>query len=71
MQDVDYSSLSWRKASKSTNQGGNCVEVANLPDGGFAVRNSRFPDGAVLTFTAGERDAFLDGVKRGEFDRAE
>ncbi len=33
------------------------------------LRNSRDPDGPVLVFTAGEWDAFVAGVKRGEFDR--
>ena len=32
------------------------------------LRNSREPD-AVLVFTAPEWDAFVEGVKRGEFDR--
>jgi hypothetical protein len=33
------------------------------------LRNSRDPDGPVLVFTAPEWDAFVEGVKRGEFDR--
>jgi Domain of unknown function (DUF397) len=55
----------WRTAKKSG--GGNCVEVA--PDSGLvAVRDSKDRDGPVLRFTATEWDAFLDGVRRGEFD---
>ena len=48
--------------------------VQRLRGGGFCgdcvpLRNSRDPDGPVLVFTAPEWDAFVEGVKRGEFDR--
>lgn len=58
--------LDWRKASASAN--GNCVEVAPLPDGGVAVRDSKDRSGAVLGFTRQEWVAFLDGMGKGEFD---
>jgi hypothetical protein len=57
----------WRKSSKSRAQG-NCVEVAPLPTGTIAVRNSRHPDGPALIFTQDEMTAFVDGAKAGEFD---
>lgn len=60
--------LTWRKASRSSAQGQNCVEVADLPDGGRAVRDSKHPGGPVLRFTPGEWTAFVAGVKDGEFD---
>jgi hypothetical protein len=44
--------LTWRKASRSGGTGGNCVEVAALPDHGRAVRDSKNPDDAVLLLTA-------------------
>ena len=59
----------WRKSTYSGVQG-NCVEVAALADGGFAVRNSRFPEGPALIFTAAELTAFVAGAKDGEFDGA-
>ena len=59
----------WRKSTYSGVQG-NCVEVAPLEDGGFAVRNSRFPEGPALVFTAAEMTAFVAGVKDGEFDES-
>jgi Domain of unknown function (DUF397) len=51
-----------------SSQGGECVEVAMLSDGGWAVRDSKDPQGGVLLFTAAEWSAFLDGAKTGEFD---
>jgi hypothetical protein len=57
----------WRKSRRSDGSG-NCVEVALLQGGGRAVRDSKDPDGSVLRFTAGEWDAFIGGVKDGEFD---
>lgn len=58
---------SWRKSSYS-NPSGNCVELAEIPSGLIAVRNSREPDGAVLYYTRPELDAFIRGAKKGEFD---
>jgi hypothetical protein len=57
--------LTWMKSSHSGGQGGNCVEVAALPDGGRAVRDSKDSGGPVLVFTPGEWEAFLRGVKQG------
>lgn len=57
--------LVWRKSTESLN--GDCVEIAPLP-GGVAVRDSKNPDGAMLTFTRSEWRAFLAGVSKGEFD---
>lgn len=48
--------------------GGSCVEVAALPDGRVAVRNSNHPDAGTVLFTRAEMHAWLKGVKTGEFD---
>jgi hypothetical protein len=58
----------WIKSSLSFSNG-NCVEVASLPEGEIGVRNSRDSEGPVLRFTSDEWDAFLGGVRNGEFDR--
>ncbi|MBY8885575.1 DUF397 domain-containing protein [Streptomyces sp. PTM05] len=57
----------WKKSARS-NPGGNCVEVAALPQGGFAVRNSRHPEGPALVYTHAEIEAFIGGAKDGDFD---
>lgn len=58
----------WTKSSLSY-ANGNCVEVADLPEGAVGVRNSRDAAGPVLAFTPDEWHAFLGGVRNGEFDR--
>ena len=67
-EDRDLSRASWFKSSFSNGQGGNCVEHAKLPDGSRAVRHSRDPEGPALVFTPGEWEAFIRGVRNGEFD---
>ncbi|MGH3778541.1 MAG: DUF397 domain-containing protein [Pseudonocardiaceae bacterium] len=57
----------WRKSSYSNGNGGDCVEVADLPDGGRGVRDSKDPTGPALMFTATEWAAFTAGVRAGEF----
>jgi hypothetical protein len=67
---MDVNSAAWRKSSYSGGNGGACVEVAVLPDGDLAVRDSKDPDGARLAFTADQWAAFTAGVKDGEFEVA-
>ena len=67
MKAGDLGPVEWRK-SRESNPSGNCVEVAALPDGSVAVRNSRQPEGPALVYTRAEIAAFLTGVRNGEFD---
>ena len=59
--------VTWQKSARS-NPSGNCVECAALPDGGVAVRNSRDPEGPALLYTPAEIEAFILGVRDGDFD---
>ena len=63
----DLSGAVWRKSSYSSVDG-QCVEVARLDDGGWAVRNSREPEKEPHIFTDGEFAAFRAGIKDGEFE---
>jgi hypothetical protein len=55
----------WIKSSLSY-ANGNCVEVY-FADTAVMVRNSKDPDGPVLTFTVEEWEAFIGGCINGEF----
>ncbi|MGP3737560.1 DUF397 domain-containing protein (plasmid) [Streptomyces sp. GDS52] len=59
--------VTWVKSRRSAIEG-NCVELAVLPGGSVAVRNSREPDGPALIYTRAEMAAFLEGARSGEFD---
>ena len=58
--------LHWFKSSFSA--AGNCVEVAHLPGGGVAVRDSKDRAKTPHVYTHPEWEAFLAGAKNGEFD---
>jgi len=57
----------WRKSSRSSSQGQNCVEVAtNLP-GIVAIRDSKNPDGVELVVSVEGWRALTTRIKAGEF----
>ncbi|MGI5323613.1 DUF397 domain-containing protein [Actinomadura nitritigenes] len=56
------SELVWRKASRSTAEGDNCVEVAD-GTGVVAVRDSKDPDGPMLVLSRGEFRHLTDAIK--------
>jgi hypothetical protein len=59
--DHDDVTTPWRKSSYS-NTGANCVEVARTCGGKVAVRDSKNPDGAALSFSLDEWNAFITQV---------
>jgi hypothetical protein len=70
MAALDTSNAQWRKSTKS-GANGNCVEVAtNLLDTQNVVllRDSKNPDAGVFAFNRGEWEAFIGGVREGEFN---
>jgi hypothetical protein len=58
----------WQKSSFSGNGNNNCVEMAPLPTGEIAVRNSRDPNGPTLIYTQTEVEALIRGARKGDFD---
>ena len=67
MPATELQAVTWRKSRRS-NSSGNCVEFAALPTGGFAMRNSRHPEGPALVYTHAEIEALILGAKDGDFD---
>jgi Domain of unknown function (DUF397) len=64
---IDLSRAAWRKASRSSTNGG-CVEIAaNLP-GVVAVRDSKRPEGAAHVVSRAAFAAFLADARAGRYD---
>jgi hypothetical protein len=53
----------WRKSSYSGNGGADCVEVARSLPGVVAVRDSKNPDGPILTFSRDEWASFITRLR--------
>jgi hypothetical protein len=47
---VDLSTAKWRKSSRSSGNGGDCVELARIADT-VAIRDSKDPEGPKLLLT--------------------
>ncbi|MEV0269917.1 DUF397 domain-containing protein [Hamadaea sp. NPDC050747] len=56
----------WRKSTRSGGSA-NCVEFAHQ-GATVGIRDSKNPDAAVLEFPADVWNAFVAGIKAGEFD---
>lgn len=67
MHETDAEGLCWRKSSYSGGEGGSCVEVAEARDGGRYLRDTKDRGRPAHYFTPGEWNAFVHGVKAGEF----
>jgi Domain of unknown function (DUF397) len=64
---IDLSQAVWRKARRSSHNGG-CVEIAaNLP-GMTAVRDSKRPEGGAHVVDRAAFAAFLADIKNGRYD---
>ncbi|GAA1785169.1 DUF397 domain-containing protein [Actinomadura chokoriensis] len=64
----DLRDAAWRKSSYTGQEGGTCVELANL-NATVGVRDSTDPDGPVLQFGRDAVAGLLRRVKSGELDR--
>ena len=61
--------MKWRKASYSTANGGDCVEVARVPGAGrVAARDSKHPRGPQLEYTAAAWRRLLADIRLGRYD---
>jgi hypothetical protein len=58
-------SRSWKKSSRSGT--GSCVEVRLTETGDVQVRDSKDPEGPALSFAPAEWDAFVTGIRTGDF----
>ena len=59
---VDLSRAAWRKSTRSSAEGQNCVEVAAL-SGIVAVRDSKHPAGQPLVVIPRDWIAFIQAMK--------
>jgi hypothetical protein len=66
---MDLSRAEWRKASRSSSNGGACVEAASLR-GVVAVRDSKDPDGPRLVLSPAGWRSFTARIKAGRHDLA-
>ncbi|GDY31968.1 hypothetical protein GTS_36010 [Gandjariella thermophila] len=64
---MEFLAAQWRKSSRSTSSGADCVEVSHW-GGGTAVRDSKRPSGGALLFGPSLWAAFLTAAKGGVFD---
>ena len=63
---IDLSGAQWRISSHSAGSG-SCVELAALPGGHVAVRDSTDRRRPALVFDAAEWKALLSGIADGQF----
>ncbi|MFI0140103.1 DUF397 domain-containing protein [Streptomyces luteogriseus] len=52
--------MQWRKSSYSSDQGGQCLEVAETPDATVAIRDSKHPAGPILTLDPAAFTSFVN-----------
>lgn len=59
---MDLTNVTWRKATRSASNGGDCVELADIPSI-VVVRDSKNPNGPVLTFSRSAFRALTENIK--------
>lgn len=64
----ELKTATWRKSTLSGPDGGDCVEVAKMSSGHRGIRDSKNPSGLPLLLAPTEWNAFIKGIKNGEFD---
>ncbi|MCG5440311.1 DUF397 domain-containing protein [Micromonospora foliorum] len=61
---MELNGARWRKSSRSSGNGGNCVEVADNLPGVIGVRDSKDPTGPALAFAPAAWRAFVSQLAR-------
>ena len=67
MNAPEYVGVTWRK-SKRSGSTNDCVEIAELPNGRVAIRDSKEPDGPALEFSRAAFKGMIGGAKAGELE---
>jgi hypothetical protein len=62
---IDLSGALWRKSTRSSSEGQNCVEVTMDLPGFVAIRDSKYPDGPAFAVSRREWITFITSVKAG------
>jgi hypothetical protein len=52
--------IQWRKSSYSSDQGGQCIEIAETPHTTIAIRDSKNPAGPILTLDPAAFTTFVN-----------
>ncbi len=61
---MEMTDARWHTATRSSNNGGDCVEVADNLPGRVLVRDSKDRDGGTLAFTPAAWRAFVELARR-------
>ncbi|MGX7677125.1 DUF397 domain-containing protein [Plantactinospora sp. DSM 117369] len=61
---MDVTGARWRKSTRSSTNGGSCVEVADNLPGAVLVRDTKDRDGGTLAFGPAAWRAFVGLAKR-------
>ncbi|GGM35258.1 hypothetical protein GCM10011608_19840 [Micromonospora sonchi] len=59
---ADLTGAQWRKSTRSSSNGGACVEVADNLPGVVGVRDSKDPTGPALAFVPAAWRTFITGM---------
>jgi Domain of unknown function (DUF397) len=65
---LDLSSVTWRKAIRSSGSGNDCVELATVANL-VAVRDSKHPDRHTLLFSRSALQQLVEEIRDGHHDR--
>ncbi|GAA3200527.1 DUF397 domain-containing protein [Actinocorallia longicatena] len=60
---MDLTNATWRKATRSGSNGGDCVEVTGVTSGVIAIRDSKHPESGHLTLSRTRFHAFTKHLK--------